>query len=45
MVLNASLLNMQNYEIRGKGKWCNPEKGIVVAIEKGAFVSPSTTAG
>ena len=28
MVLDAFLLNMQDYKIRIKGKWSNPGKGI-----------------
>ena len=52
MVLDATLLNTQHYKVRIKVKWINPEKGValrcplhlcVVAIEKGAFGSPSTT--
>ena len=49
MVLDASLLNIQHYKVRIHGKWSNPGKGVapslhldVVAIEKGAFGSPST---
>ena len=51
MVLDASLLNTQLYKVRFKGK-SNPAKEGrpplnlgVVAIEKGALVSPSTTVG
>ena len=47
MVLDTSLLNSQQYKVRVK--WSNPGKGVapsllvgVVAIEKGAFYSPST---
>ena len=45
MVLDTSLLNTQQYKVN----WSNPGKGVapsptlgVVAIEKGAFWSPST---
>ena len=48
MVLDATLLYTQHYKVRVK--WSNPGKGVapsptlgVVAIEKGAFESPSTT--
>ena len=47
MVIDATLLNTQNYKVRVK--WSNPGNGVtpllhlvVVAIEKGAFGSPST---
>ena len=47
MVLDAALLNTQHYKVRVK--WNNPGNGValssplgVVAIEKGAFWSPST---
>ena len=40
MVLNISLLNTQQYKVRIKGK---VEQFGVVAIEKGALWSPSTT--
>ena len=47
MVLDASLLKTQHYKVRVKCR--NPGKGVVsslhlgvVAIEKGAFGSPST---
>ena len=47
MVLDASLLNTQDYKVRIKVKGCNPGKGVVilwyrgvVAIEKGAFGLP-----
>ena len=50
MVLDATLLNTQHYKIRIKGKVeqyrerrCAPLHLGVVAIEKGAFGSPSTT--
>ena len=47
MVLDASLLNTQHYKVRVKGKVeQSREKSStlgVVAIEKGAFGSPSTT--
>ena len=51
MVLNTSLLNTQQYKVRIKGKVeQSREKELrpllrfgVVAIEKGAFGSPSTT--
>ena len=50
MVLEASLLNIQHYKIRIKGKVeqsrernSAPLHPWVVAIEKGAFWSPSTT--
>ena len=48
IVLNASLLNTQYYEILIKGKWNNPEKVAhtlhlsVVAIEKGPLKLPTT---
>ena len=49
MVLDASLLNTQHYEVRIKGKveksreWSSAPLHLgVVAIEKGAFGSPST---
>ena len=50
MVLDASLLNTQDYKVRIKGKvepsreWstCPPLHLGVVAIEKGAFGLPST---
>ena len=38
MILDASLLNTQHYRVRTKGK---VEQSSVVAIEKGAFGSPS----
>ena len=48
MVLDVSLLNTQHYEVQIKCKWSNQEKEVapfrvphVVAIEKGAFGSPS----
>ena len=48
MVLDAFLLNTQQYKVRIKGKveqkeLCPPLHLGVVAIEKGAFWSPSTT--
>ena len=50
MVLDTSFLNTQQYKVCIKVKWSNPGKGVapsptpgVVAIEKGAFLSPSTT--
>ena len=50
MVLDASLFNTQNYKVRIRVKWRNPEKGVepplhlgVVVIEKGTFGLPSTT--
>ena len=49
MVLDASLLNTQHYKVRIKGKAEQSWEGVaprlhlgVVAIEKGAFGSPST---
>ena len=42
MVLDTSLLKIQHYKIPVEGKWSNIGK---VAIEKGAFGSPSTTIG
>ena len=49
MVLDASLLNTQHYKVRIKGKVVQSWEGVapplhlgVVAIEKGAFGSPST---
>ena len=49
MVLDATLLNTQHYKLRIKGKMEHPGKVVVpplhlgvVAIERGAFVSPST---
>ena len=44
MVLDTYLLDTQHYKVRIKGKWSNPGKGVE-AIEKGVFVSPSTTLG
>ena len=29
IVLDATLLNTQHYKVQFKGKWCNPEKGVV----------------
>ena len=50
MVLDAALLNTQNYNVRFKGRveqsreWSSaPLHFSVVTIEKGAFGSPSTT--
>ena len=46
MVLDTSLLNTQRYKVRIKGKVEESRERIsvrVVAIEKGAFWSPSTT--
>ena len=47
MVLAPSLLNTQHYKVWIKGKWSNPGKRVtpspVIAIEKGAFGTPSTT--
>ena len=51
MVLDATLLNTQHYKVKIKGKveqsrgkeQCSPLHFGVVAIEKGAFGSPSTT--
>ena len=48
MVLDPSLLNTQHYKVRIKGKVEQSRKRSstllgVVAIEKGAFGSPSTT--
>ena len=51
MVLDTSLLNTQEYKVRIKGKVEQSRKGNsalplhlgVLAIEKGAFWSPSTT--
>ena len=51
MVLGTSLLNTQQYKVRIKGKleqsleWSGalPYTSELVAIEKGAFWSPSTT--
>ena len=52
MVVGVSLLNTQHFKVRIKGKWSNPGKGVspslhlsVVAVEKGAFGSPSTIVG
>ena len=52
MAFDAALHNTQYYKVRIKGKWGNPGKGvmfsrhlIVVAIEKGAFGSPSIRSG
>ena len=49
MVLDTTLLNTQHYKVLFKVKWSNPGNGVapsptlgVVAIEKGAFGSPST---
>ena len=49
IVLDAALFSTQHYKMRIKGKVDNPGKGVappqhlsVVAIEKGAFASPST---
>ena len=44
ILLDAALLNTQHYKVGIK--WSNPGKGValdVVAFEKGAFGSPSTT--
>ena len=41
MLLDASLLNTQHYKVRIKGKVELSREGVV-AIEKGAFRSPST---
>ena len=41
MVIDTFLLNTQQYKVLSRVKWSNP--GKVVAIEKGAFWSPSTT--
>ena len=51
MVLDTSLLNTQQYKVRIEGKVeqsrerssAHPYTSVVVAIEKGAFWSPSTT--
>ena len=47
MVLDASLLNSQQYKVQIKGKWSNPGNGAapfgVVAIEKGTLGLRSTT--
>ena len=44
MVLDATLLNIQHYKVRIKGKVDRPLLRLgVVAIEKGAFWSLSTT--
>ena len=44
MVLDTSLLNTQQYKVRIKGKVERPPLYLsVVAMEKGAFWSPSTT--
>ena len=40
MALDTSLLNIQHYKVRIKGK---VEQSSVVAVEKGAFWSPTTT--
>ena len=48
MVLDTTLLNTQHYKVRFKGKveqsweWSSALPLGVVAIEKGAFGSPST---
>ena len=48
MVLDSALFNTQLYKVRIKGKveqsreWSSALSDSVVAIEKGAFVSPST---
>ena len=43
MVLDAALLNTQNYKVSIKGKVERPPQHLgVVAIEKGAFGSSST---
>ena len=48
MVLDAALLSTQHYKVRNKGKveqsreWSSALHLGVVAIEKGAFGSPST---
>ena len=50
MVLDTSLLNTQQYKV-SRVKWSNPGKGVkpyptprfLIAIENGAFWSPSTT--
>ena len=44
MVIDTSLLNTQHYKVRIKGKVEQSREILgVVAIEKGAFWSPSTT--
>ena len=45
MVLNTSLLITQHYKVRieGKVEQSREKNSGVVAIEKGAFLSPSTT--
>ena len=51
MVFDAALLNNVHYKVRIEGKWRNPAKEVatphldVVAIEKGALASLSTTVG
>ena len=49
MVLDTALLNTQHYKVWIKVKWSDSGKGVapplhlhIVAIEKGAFESPST---
>ena len=43
MILDAALLNTQHYKVRIKGKMEQPPLHLgVIAIEKGAFKSPST---
>ena len=51
-VLDASLLNTQHYKVWIKGKWRDPEKGVVPSPTpwcssywEGAFGSPSTMVG
>ena len=41
MVLNAALLNTEHFTVESRVKWSNAVNGVV-AIEKGAFESPST---
>ena len=43
LVLDASLLNTQHYKVQMKGKVEQSREGV--AIEKGAFGSPSTMVG
>ena len=43
IVLDASLLNTQNYKVCNRGKEVAPSLNVgVVVIEKGSFGSPST---
>ena len=42
MVLDASLLNTQQYKVETRGKWTNPKNGVLLPIH---IESPLTTVG